>query len=228
MLKSNADSSLLMDHPPLPRNFYDRPAVQVAPQLVGKLLVRCIDHSYLAGIILEAEAYQGEEDLGCHAHAGRTPRTTVMYGPPGRSYVYFTYGMHWMLNAVTDSEGSPAAVLVRAIWPVAGLDQMRQNRPVPAHWSDDHRDRGWTDGPAKLCQALKIDRNLNDVDLCYREDGLWIADFGLQVEEQHLKVTPRIGMGTVPEPWYSIHWRWVLKETERSNLVGWDSLEGTP
>ncbi len=219
MAITNADSSLWMDKTPIPVRFYNRPADQVAPQLVGKLLVRKIDQSLLAGIILEAEAYQGEEDLGCHAHVGKTPRTMIMYGPPGHSYVYFTYGMHWMLNAVTDTEGSPAAVLIRAIWPAMGLDEMRQNRPVPALLSEQQRDRGWTDGPAKLCQALKIDRNLNGVDLCSRENGLWITDIGLQIAENQLQITPRIGMGTVPEPWYSIRWRWVLKESERNILL---------
>ncbi len=211
MTISNAGSSLWLDGDPLPASFYDRSAVDAAPLLIGKLLVRHIDHTYLAGIILEAEAYLGETDLGCHAHVGRTPRTAVMYGPPGKAYVYFTYGMHWMLNAVTGAEGNPAAILIRTIWPMVGMDVMRENRPLPDRWSDDHRARGWTDGPAKLCQALKIDRALNNVDLCTRADGLWITDIGVRFEENQMDVTPRIGMGTVPEPWHSIHWRWVLK-----------------
>jgi DNA-3-methyladenine glycosylase len=98
----------------LTHEFYNRPTLTVARELLGARLVRLLDGVRLAGVITETEAYVGEADLGCHAKAGRTPRTTVMYGPPGRAYVYFTYGMHWLLNAVTEAEGFPAAVLIRA------------------------------------------------------------------------------------------------------------------
>ena len=118
------------------------------------------------GSITEAEAYQGEDDLGCHAHAGKTRRNAVMYGPPGFAYVYFTYGMHWMLNAVTGAEGSPAAVLIRAIRPLEGQAWMAANRPRLAGKP------GWLDGPAKLTQALAIDGSLNGVDLCDPGSGL--------------------------------------------------------
>src|SRR3970040_1161940 len=97
----------------LPRVFYDRPALQVARDLLGMRLVRYDQGQRIAGIIVETEAYRGEEDLGCHCKAGRTPRTKVMYGPPGHAYVYFTYGMHWMLNFVTQVQGFPAAGLIR-------------------------------------------------------------------------------------------------------------------
>ena len=106
----------------LPRDFFARPTLTVARAILGQRLVRLEAGQRLAGIITEAEAYIGETDLGCHAHAGRTPRTAVMYGPPGHAYVYFTYGMHWMLNFVTEIEGFPAAVLIRAIQPVEGLE----------------------------------------------------------------------------------------------------------
>ena len=130
----------------LPRSFYDRPAPQVAPELISCRLVRIYNGQRLAGLITEAEAYQGEEDLACHARAGLTPRTEPMYGPPGHAYIYFTYGMHWLLNAVTDGLGEPAAVLIRGIWPTEGLEQMAALRPALA------RQKGWLDGPAKLAQ----------------------------------------------------------------------------
>src|SRR5512139_559864 len=106
----------------LPRDFFARDTVLVARELLGKNLVRVQNGQRLGGAILETEAYNGEVDLGCHARAGRTPRTQVMYGPPGHAYVYFTYGMHWMLNFVTQEEGFPAAVLIRAILPLEGKE----------------------------------------------------------------------------------------------------------
>jgi DNA-3-methyladenine glycosylase len=109
----------------LPRDFYSGSAVQVAPRLIGCRLVRVLDGTRLAGIITETEAYQGEEDQACHARSGRTPRTEPMYGEPGRAYVYFTYGMHWLLNAVTDAPGTPAAVLIRAIFRWKGRSAWR-------------------------------------------------------------------------------------------------------
>ncbi len=118
-------------------------------------LVRLLEGVRLSGIIIETEAYIGEDDLGCHAKAGRTRRNAVMYGPPGYAYVYFTYGMHWMLNAVTEPDGFPAAVLIRAIQPVEGLEVISARR--------QGRD---TLGPAKLTQALGIDGLLNGADLC--------------------------------------------------------------
>jgi DNA-3-methyladenine glycosylase len=146
-------------------------------------------------MIAEAEAYIGETDLGCHAKAGRTKRTAVMYGRPGHAYVYFTYGMHWMLNAVTEREGFPAAVLIRAIQPVEGIEVISARR--------QGRDTG---GPAKLTLALGIDSGQNGVDLCNRESGLWI-EAGAPVLDDQVITGPRVGLYTVPEPWKSMPWR---------------------
>jgi len=189
----------------IPREFYDRPAVEVAWDLLGCRLVRLQNGQRLAGMIMETEAYQGEADLGCHASAGKTPRTAVMYGPPGHAYVYFTYGMHWLLNAVTDGEGIPAAVLIRAIQPVEGESQMAKNRPINAERP------GWTDGPAKLTQALQINGDLNQADLCSQAGGLWIEK-GEIIPEDHISQTPRVGLNSVPEPWRSIPWRFIVSQ----------------
>ncbi len=172
--------------------------------MLGCLLVRRWEGQRLAGLIVEVEAYQGVEDQACHARAGRTARNAVMFGAPGRAYVYFTYGMHWMLNLVCEPEGLPAAVLIRAIRPVEGLEQMRQLRPNLAGKP------GWLNGPAKLTQALAIGREQNGVDVCSEESGLWL-ERGISVPEEEVRTSPRIGIAYAPEPWLSQPWRWVWK-----------------
>jgi len=179
----------------LPIEFYNRPTQTVARELIGARLVRMLDGQRLAGIISETEAYIGEADLGCHAKAGKTKRTAVMYGPPGHAYVYFTYGMHWMLNAVTETEGFPAAVLIRAIQPEEGLEVIRSRRGGRA-----------TDGPAKLTQALGIDGRLNGIDLSGTAAGLWI-ETGIPIPDQAVTIGARVGLNTVPEPWKGKPWR---------------------
>src|SRR5512142_954750 len=108
----------------LPRKFYDRPTLKVARDLIGARVVRTLDGHKLVALITETEGYVGQKDQGSHARVGRTPRTRVMFGAPGHAYVYFTYGNHWMLNAVTEEEGFPAAVLIRAIHPLKGAEEM--------------------------------------------------------------------------------------------------------
>jgi DNA-3-methyladenine glycosylase len=184
----------------LPHEFYARPTLTVARQLLGTRLVRLLDGVQLAGMITETEAYIGEEDLGCHARSGRTRRNAVMYGPPGHAYVYFTYGMHWMLNAVTEQAGMPAAVLIRAMRPVSGVDIIAARRRG-----------GDTFGPAKLTQALGVDAEFNGADLCSLDSGLWI-EAGATVAETDIFTGPRVGLYTVPEPWKSMPWRFRLKK----------------
>lgn len=184
----------------LPRKFYNRPTLTVARELIGARLVRILDGVKLVGVITETEGYVGEEDLGCHAKAGRTPRTLPMYGPPGHAYVYFTYGHHWMLNAVTEKEGFPAAVLIRAIWPVEGAEIMSARR--------SGRD---TFGPGKLTQAMGIGRAENQADLTESASDLWI-EAGVKVPNSAVTIGPRVGLYTVPEPWKSRPWRFLVKQ----------------
>jgi len=183
----------------LPRNFYNRPTLQVARDLIGARLVRMLEGMKLVGLIVEAEAYISEKDLACHAKAGRTPRTQVMFGPPGHAYVYFTYGNHWMLNVVTEREGYPAAVLIRAIQPVEGIEVMSKRR----HGRD-------TFGPGKLTQAMGITKSENGVDLTDSASGLWI-EAGIPVPNSRVTKSPRVGLYSVPEPWKSKPWRFVVK-----------------
>lgn len=187
----------------LKRDFFDRHTPQVARDLLGMRLVRLEANRRLSGVIVEAEAYRGEEDQGCHARAGMTPRTQVMYGPPGHAYIYFTYGMHWMLNFVTEGESFPAAVLIRAVYPLEGLDLIAERRkPQPT--------RRWTDGPAKLCQAFAIDGSLNGIDICHPEAQIFV-ERGEQIPDSSVTIGPRVGLNNVPEPWKSITWRFLAQ-----------------
>ena len=189
----------------LPADFYQRDALLAARDLLGMCLVRLLDGVRLAGIITEVEAYRGEEDLACHARVGRTARTAVMYGPPGRAYVYFTYGMHWCLNCVTGEEGYPAAVLIRAVQPLEGLHVIAARRSGVT-------EAQWCNGPAKLTRALGIDGSLNGADLTDAHNGLWI-ERGEPVQDGQVKTTPRIGIERTPEPWCSLPWRFVCSKT---------------
>jgi DNA-3-methyladenine glycosylase len=194
----------------LPRQFFARPALAVARDLLGTCLVRIEDGQRLSGLITETEAYSGEDDQGCHCRAGRTPRTQVMYGPPGHAYVYFTYGMHWCLNFVVDLEGSPAAVLIRAIEPVEGLEVIAARR------SSTSRNQ-WTNGPAKLTKALNIARAFNGADLC-TPDALLFVEPSLPIMDAQVITSPRVGLNNVPEPWKSIPWRFRLAAAATDSL----------
>jgi DNA-3-methyladenine glycosylase len=192
---------------PLPRSFYDRSTLNVARELLGARLVRMENGVRISGVISETEAYIGEEDQGCHARSGLTARTAVMFGPPGHAYIYFTYGMHWMLNAVTEKEGYPAAVLIRAIQPVDGIDVIAKRR------GKQPRPR-WTDGPAKVTQALGIEKVLNGVDLCDTNGGLWIEP-GISIPDTSVTIGPRVGLYTVPDPWKSKPWRFLVVKSAK-------------
>ena len=183
----------------LPKSFYDRPTLTVARELIGARLVRILDGLKLVGIISETEAYISQKDLACHAKAGLTARTEVMFGGPGHAYVYFTYGNHWMLNAVTEREGFPAAVLIRAIQPIEGVEIMSARR--------SGRD---TFGPGKLTQAMGITKSENGVDLTKTTHGLWI-EAGVKVTNSLVTKGPRVGLNNTPEPWLSKPWRFLVK-----------------
>jgi len=183
----------------LPRSFYEQTTIDVAKQLLGKYLVRRHSDGSMSGRIVETEAYIGPQDLACHASKGRTARTEVMFGPPGHAYVYFIYGFHNMLNLVTEVKGYPAAVLIRAVEPVSGIDSMKQRRHCEVV-------RDLCSGPGKLCQAFAIDRSLNGVDACGKV---------LYVEDRREPVprflsTPRIGVGYAGE-WKDKPFRFVVR-----------------
>ncbi len=187
---------------PLPRSYFTRPTLTVARESLGKRLLKLeADGTRLAGIIVEVEAYVGETDLACHARAGMTTRNAPLYGPPGTAYVYFTYGMHWMLNFVTEHEGFPAAVLLRALQPTEGVSLMQTRRKRPP--------TELTNGPAKITHALGINRSWNEYDLCGSDARLFLTD-GLGSIEPIPTRRPRVGMGKTPEPWRSLPWNFSL------------------
>lgn len=168
----------------LPPDFFARPALEVARDLLGRRLVSTVDGRRAEGRIVETEAYVGLDDPACHAarRIGRTARNEAMFGPPGTAYVYFIYGMHWCLNAVAARVGDPQAVLIRALEPLRGIEVMTERRG---------RAGNLTRGPARLCQALGVEGTLNAHPLFAAP--LWIEE-GRPLAEDRVQVTGRIGI----------------------------------
>ncbi|GAB4265304.1 MAG: DNA-3-methyladenine glycosylase [Deferrisomatales bacterium] len=188
----------------LDREFFAAPTLQVARRLLGQRLVRLEAQGVrVGGRIIETEAYVGGDDLGCHGRSGRTARNASMWGPPGHAYVYFTYGMHWLLNLVTEVDGFPAAVLIRGLRPEEGVERMRARRrgAPPGRLAD---------GPAKLCQALGLDRAFDGHDVCGRDARLWV-ERAPPVPDSRVRASPRVGLNSVPEPWKSIPWNFRVR-----------------
>jgi DNA-3-methyladenine glycosylase len=167
----------------LPASFFDRPTLIVARELLGKYLVRQLSGSTngqtAALMITEVEAYDGPRDLASHARRGLTPRTTIMFGPAGYFYVYFTYGMHWMVNIVTGSKGYPAAILIRGGMTKDGI---------------------LINGPARLTKHLKIDKSQNEK-LADRKTGLWFEDRGANMKDYKILKSARVGVDYAGEIW---------------------------
>jgi len=187
-------------------DFYRQPVVEAARNLLGKRLVRQIDGLRTSGWICETEAYDGESDRACHARSGQTPRNSVMYGEAGRAYVYFTYGMHWMLNCVCGETGYPAAILIRALVPAEGLEFIARRREEIAR-------KDWCSGPARLTRALSIDKECNGILLTDTSSDLYI-DEGKAVPENRVTRSPRIGIQYAGEPWVSFPWRFVVQNAD--------------
>lgn len=192
---------------PLPADFFERSTAKVAEDLLGKLLVRVIPDVevekavgtgeevfvsrklLLAGIVVETEAYLGVGDPASHACNGPTPRSSIMFGPPGIAYVYLNYGVHYLLNVVTEKDGTAGAVLLRAFEPVIGIDVMRENRVVK-------NDIDLSNGPGKLTKALGVTIDHNGIDVTSDENGLFFAeaDISLKATGQEIEASPRIGI----------------------------------
>jgi DNA-3-methyladenine glycosylase len=186
----------------LSRSFYQQATLDVAKQLLGKYLVRKHPDGDLVGRIVETEAYVGRQDLACHASKGRTARNEVMFGAAGHAYVYFIYGFYNMLNLVTEAKDYPAAVLIRAVEPLLGIELMQKLRrsEVP---------RNLASGPGKLCQAFDIDRRLNGADICGKV--LYVEDRG-DATPKFLS-TARIGVDYAGE-WKDKPYRFLVRGSE--------------
>ena len=184
------------------RPFYEQNTIEVARQLLGKYLVRHHAEGATVGRIVETEAYIGPEDKACHASRGRTPRTDIMFGPAGHAYVYLIYGFHCMLNIVTEVPDFPAAVLIRAVEPVEGIELMRARRQAESL-------RSLANGPGKLCQAFAIDRRLNGDDIC--GEVLYVEDRGEAAPK--ILTTARIGVDYAGK-WKHKPWRFLVGGNE--------------
>jgi len=197
--KGAASARRSLSRAPLPKSFFARDTEVVARELLGAVLECRTQEGVVSGRIVETEAYVGEHDLACHAAAGRTQRTAPLYGPPGIAYVYFIYGVHWCVNAVTRPVDQPSAVLIRALEPLEGIEIMRRRRPAA------RRDIDLTNGPGKLCEALGITGAHNWLPL--QKPPLRILRGG-PVPEALTQTTPRIGI-TQCRDWPL---RWVIRE----------------
>jgi len=176
------------------RKFYSRNTIDVARDLLGKILVRIIDGKVISGTIVESEAYRSTDDPASHSHRGKTERNSVMFGEVGHAYVYFTYGNHYCLNIVAKEDNTPAgAVLIRAIEPIEGVSFMRRYRKT----SDPYN---LTSGPGKLTQALKVTKRQNGVDVTKKEE-LYVVN-GKHIDESEIVATSRIGIRVaLDKPW---------------------------
>lgn len=183
----------------LPRRFYARHPLVVARELLGQTLVREHEGEQLRGMITEVEAYLGSEDSASHAFRGPTRRNAAMFGPPGHAYVYFVYGMHHMLNVVTGPPGIPWAILVRAVYPLAGIETMVRLRG---------RGRDIAGGPGKLAQAFAVDRDLDSWDLT-RGEQLWIAPANT-VPDHAVVTAPRVGIDYADAAHRDALWRFLI------------------
>jgi DNA-3-methyladenine glycosylase len=176
----------------LPRSFYNQPTLKVAQELLGCFLVRQINKKIIKAKIVETEAYNGPKDKASHASRGKTERNQVMFGPPGIIYIYFTYGMHYMMNIVTEEVNYPAAILIRAVEPVTKNIQKATN------------------GPARLTKALKIDKKFNDLPIYKKDYGLFVENKKQELSASRIISKERIGISYAEEYRYK-KWRYYIK-----------------
>ncbi|MER3601565.1 MAG: DNA-3-methyladenine glycosylase [Nitrososphaerota archaeon] len=178
---------------PLPRDFFEPHVSRVAKALLGRFLVRSSGGRTKVGMVVEVEAYRGFEDPASHAFRGRTRRNEVMFGPPGRAYIYRSYGLHLCLNVTAEPEGQPAAVLIRALEPVGGFEAQLRELPLEARLR-------LTSGPARLAKALELSYDMNGCDMT-RQGELYLA-WGLPVPERLIESSSRVGvMDPQRRPW---------------------------
>jgi DNA-3-methyladenine glycosylase len=179
----------------LEQKFFLQKTEETAKELLGKVMTRETGGRKISGVITETEAYLGINDKACHSSKGLTPRTKIMFGPPGYWYIYLVYGMYYCLNLVTEPEGNPCAVLIRSIKPIAGL-------------AKDVK----TDGPGKLCRALKINQSLNAKKANSQRSKLYLEDRGIFIPTRQIKKTKRIGIDYAGEKWRNRKLRFYMEK----------------
>ncbi len=189
----------------LSRKFYERDDVTlIAREMLGKILCTRINGTLTTGRIVETEAYAAEGDKACHAHLGRfTKRTETMFGPGGTAYIYLCYGIHHLFNVVTNKEGTPEAVLIRAIEPLEGTGVMMERRGM------DRMQRRLTAGPGVMSQAMGITKELDTTDLC-RPDTIWIEEARVGFPDFEIETGPRVGVDYAGED-AQLPWRFSVK-----------------
>jgi DNA-3-methyladenine glycosylase len=188
----------------LTNSFYQRQdVVKIARELIGKVLVTNVNETLTSGVIVETEAYSDRE-RGCHAYKGMTARNKVMFDVGGRAYIYLCYGIHQMMNVVTNEKGKADAVLIRALKPLAGIEDILQRAKTNSI-------KGLTTGPGKLTKALGISRKLNGQSL--KGSEIWIEDQGITIARRHVVSSPRIGIDYAGED-ALLPWRFSLKGSE--------------
>ena len=178
----------------LNRKFFQQKTERVAKELLGKVLVRKIGNKILSGTIVETEAYIGPHDLASHASRGRTDRSDIMFREAGNWYVYMIYGFYYCLNIVTEEKDYPAAVLIRALEPLEGIEIMKKYRNVD-------NVANFTSGPGKLCKALAIDKSLNCASATSKNSKLYIEDRSMKIPRNKIAKSTRIGVD------YAGHWK---------------------
>ncbi len=186
----------------LPKKFYAQSVLAVTPKLLGKLLVRKINNRFVAGMIVEVEAYDGSKDQSAHSFTGKTKRNEVMFREGGLLYVYFTYGMHFCCNVVTGKPESGQACLIRGLEPVEGLGIMNRNRFGK---SDSYNVKNLTNGPAKICKAFDIDKKQNGTDLT--GDTVFICNYKT-IPKEKIITSKRIGIKKSVD----LPWRYYIKD----------------
>jgi DNA-3-methyladenine glycosylase len=188
----------------LTREFFTRPTLDVSKDLLGKFLIHEYHGKRIGGMIVETEAYVGKEDRASHSFGGRrTKRNEVEYGLGGHVYIYLVYGLHYQLNFVTAGVNEPECILIRALRPTDGIEFMKKFRHT-------NKESNLTNGPGKLCQALKLDKSFYGYDICRKNAKLYVEDRGIKISAKQIKKGPRVGIDYAGPKWSKVPWRFYI------------------
>lgn len=188
----------------LKREFFTRPTLNVAKEILGKFLIRDINGKKVGGMIIDVEAYIGPRDRASHAFGGKiTKKNLAEYMKGGHIYIYLVYGIYWQLNISTSEEGRPECILIRALEPTDGIEIMKKFRKT-------NNIKNLTNGPGKLCQALRLDRSFYGYDICQDDSIIYLEDRGVVIKPYQINKSPRIGIDYAGGYWSKIPWRFYI------------------